>query len=117
MNRYIISKGILKEKSKKELMRIIDNFQKERDSLANALTELVEKSEKYKWHDLRKNSSDLPQDDTDILCTNQHGQYLEGKGYLLHYDERDEVFEMETDEFIMYDVIAWKYIEPFEEVE
>ena len=89
-----------------------------------------EKSDKYRWHDLRKDPKDLPKSEAEvsvmakmkcawdgkfrlfeirmtysgkILCTGD----VKGWGVSYPYD-----FDFETDE-----VIAWREIEPFEEDE
>lgn len=136
MKSYNISKGILKEKSKKELMRIIDILQKESDSLAKALGELMKKQEKYRWHDLRKDSSDTPDklkgrfgdeyyevvfEDEELNNPRCFFKYddFDGFGvYRDYYDEKtlgfvDSEFESVSD-FMGSKVIAWREIEPFE---
>lgn len=79
------------------------------------LTELIEKSEKYKWHDLRKNPDDLPEAETevDVVCIRgkkhirTHGFYEDGN---VHTEESNWFWEdinifgaycEETDDYII----------------
>lgn len=72
------------------------------------LQELVDKEEKYRWHDLRKNADDLP----------NYGEYV------LTYDgENYNVLKLKVHYFSCYwesarrlpygfkDVVKWRYIE------
>lgn len=83
------------------------------------------KVEKYRWHDLTKNPKDLPAEDCRVLIECKYGERY-------FYDVADFAIDMDFDEcwgmsgFYKYDseygyypvyVDAWKYIEPFEEVE
>lgn len=90
------------------------------------LLELDVDKNDYFWHDIRKNPDDLPKNEELVLCewvggshnwhdvfmfwekprncfTNTHGTYISIVG--------DEKFSQEGQ------VVAWKYIEPFEEEE
>lgn len=71
---------------------------------AKKIYEAVEKADIYRWHDKRKNPNDLPKDGETVLV------YMKG-GYLLLWNACKEIFCLESWER----VIAWKYIEPFEE--
>lgn len=69
--------------------------------------EELERSEKYRWHDLRKDPNDLPEHDLDdcVVAVNSNGFIrlnIRSEWYVKNYmKERN--------------VIAWRYIEPFEE--
>lgn len=88
------------------------------EAQADILHETKQELEKYKWHDLRKNPNDFPVDlhgknimvcrldwSNDViysLCTYNHKKFME-------YDsEYDMEYELSS-------VIAWKYIEEFED--
>lgn len=66
------------------------------------IRELIEKEDKYAWHDLRKNPDDLPKDGQRIIVTDGKN-YFSGKecGYTC----------CEVGSRL---VIAWREIEPFE---
>lgn len=98
------------------------------DTIAESITAL-EKSEKYRWHDLRKNPNDLPSEDGVYRCVfkDEVNSYFDcdyrkgigfGKECFLEHDElpgspKEYYFEGfdEDDE-----VIGWQEREPFEEV-
>lgn len=73
--------------------------------------EALEKADKYRWHDLRKNPDDLPNRDCDLLavrdCMGLHRQapvnFSNGTWFDCIFNETAE------------DIIAWREIEPFEE--
>lgn len=88
-------------------------YEKSDCKYANAsitLQELVDKEEKYKWHDLRKDPYDLPTQDN---------------RYLVVYDFKDEIVDMEfrgievaafmQGKFTIDGIVAWKNIEEFED--
>lgn len=112
--------------------------------------EALEKDDKYRWHDLRKNPNDLPSIETkvEVCCKYKnrdykiytHGFYedgtvLEEDSKWIWYDidgEYDEEHDCyiisegwwEYSDFLVDDiynnvidaeVLAWRYIEPFEE--
>lgn len=74
--------------------------------------EVMEKAEKYRWHDLRKNPDDLPKENGDYIVWYQavnnvyNGAkvmfYSTGGGWLAGRTRKEE------------GVIAWREIEPFE---
>lgn len=85
----------------------------------------IEADEKYKWHDLRKDPEDLPEDGKLVICQHMPGLYKEKDSLIyLHHFRNGRFVEnwyMDTDfksptfgERYMGDVIAWRYIEPFE---
>lgn len=86
----------------------------------NLLKGLIDKEEKYRWHDLRKNPNDLPSESVTVLLIFDYcgKHYIVGKCYkddkypwYVDIDDcpyADQVIE----EFEK--IIAWKYIEEFE---
>lgn len=91
----------------------------------------MHKADRYKWHDLRKNPNDLPENKKDVLAVVDRIS-ADGEGYsrryvVMNYNYHKKpfsekcigwghsiytIYEYEIDE-----VIAWKYIDPFEEGE
>lgn len=74
--------------------------------------ELTIKADKYRRHDLRKNPEDLPKGHTDCLIwiktlnnIRARVAFYNGKEFILHRNQNQS------------QVLAWKYIEPFDEVE
>lgn len=88
--------------------------------LKKMVTEALEKQEKYKWHDLRKNPEDLPEDNntrSEYMVTDGRKYFISkyfGKGEFLngYWEFPEGVFECNAFDV---DVIAWREIEPFEE--
>lgn len=82
-------------------------YKKGFDSL-KMFQELIEKENKYRWHDLRKNSNDLPREDVYVLTTSKWED-----DYWM-----DEIIKCENGKMEWLSspntVIAWRYIEPFE---
>lgn len=79
-------------------------------------TEAIEKLIKYQWHDLRKNPEDLPEEGKDVITC-----YFYEKRHKFYY-EVDTLYWGQWKQSVDYDmdywkVIAWKYIDPFEEDE
>ena len=72
----------------------------------------LEKLEKYKWHDLRKNPNDLPNVETRVeIVLDLIRSKVNNFGTLVKYGK------WAVNGFITpLDVIAWREIEPFEEV-
>ena len=73
------------------------------------LKEMLEESEKYRWHDLRKDPKDLPEDDRKVECITLTKSRK--SNHVFGYFDRRWVCGMCSN------VIAWKEIEPFEENE
>lgn len=88
--------------------------------------------DKYIWHDIRKNPEDLPAEDCKVLRATGYGsgRYVYDTVYfsnnLYEVDECDFYDCRGLSGFYDYDtewghytvgLDAWKYIEPFEEVE
>lgn len=42
---------------------------------ANKIADAINRAEKYKWHDLRKNPEDLPDDGEWVMCVHSHHVY------------------------------------------
>lgn len=116
-------------------------------------SDLIEKVNKYRWHDLRKNPNDLPPAETevDVVCVKRNGMQIRTHGFYedgtIHeedsywwwYEISDYgTYCEETDDYIIPkgwweyrhynpeetlngaiddEILAWKYIEPFEEEE
>jgi hypothetical protein len=76
----------------------------------NMAIEALEKADKYRWHDLRKNPDDLPDMDGDHLC------FIDNEPY-----SYCSVCEWDNPNWYNYNgtesnnAIAWREIEPFEE--
>ena len=75
----------------------------------------LEKADKYRWHDLRKNPDDLPEADG-----NSESEYVlamigtpEWNSWEQAYYHHDKKMWSTYDQ----NVFAWRYIEPFEEEE
>lgn len=91
---------------------------KELVEACNVAIEALEKADKYKWHDLRKDPKDLPKSDVRYLCA--RWDYVSNtvfydllwfcSGQWCHLDHRRE-------EICDYAVVGWRYIEPFTEDE
>lgn len=75
----------------------------------------LEKADKYKWHDLRKNPDDLPEDNGNseseyvlvMIGTPEWNSWEQA--YYHHGKQMWSTYEQ--------NVFAWRYIEPFEEGE
>lgn len=71
----------------------------------------LEKAEKYRWHDLRKNPNDLPKNEAEYLvkidCEN-------GTWYEVAHFENDSLYNNLNGEYMGDASIAWKEIETFE---
>ena len=83
--------------------------------LNKIVSKALEKADKYRWHDLRKNPDDLPEDngygESDYVLVMigtpewnswEQAYYHHGKKMWSTYDQN---------------VFAWRYVEPFEEEE
>lgn len=87
---------------------------KEHEQLAKwleELKELKEYKEKYRWHDLRKNPDDLPEDSKDVLVTVKGGcvnrTWHDSCGWRNATAKRVSYYSDKS-------VLAWKEIEEFE---
>ena len=79
-----------------------------------------ETQNKYRWHDLRKDPNDLPDDDSieyNIVCVEyQNGRREYTIGCLNLSGEMMILPELENWLENGYHIIAWREIEPFERV-
>ena len=72
----------------------------------------LEKADKYRWHDLRKNPDDLPEADGNseseyVLAMTGTPEWYSCEWAYYHHDKKLwSIYEQ--------DVFAWRYIEPFE---
>lgn len=91
-----------------------EQFDDEMASLEMAI-KVLEKADKYRWHDLRKNPEDLPERDTLIIYAFKAKDKENKK---LYYNSRIagsvdiEIMTMNSNPIFEY--IAWKEVEPFE---
>ena len=79
----------------------------------DAAIEALEKADKYKWHDLRKNPDDLPEADEYgcseyVLVMTGTPEWNSWEQAYYHHDKR-------LWSTYGQNVFAWRYIEPFEE--
>lgn len=81
------------------------------DDLCKAI-DALDNRDKYKWHDLRKNPDDLPSEDTWVYVVDDSDYQVPYSMALFH--NSTNWFQVDSGD---YDVLAWKYIEPFDEVE
>ena len=90
-----------------------DAYIKAKEDACILAVEALEKADKYRWHDLRKNPDDLPEDNgygcseyvlvmtgTPEWNSWEQAYYHHGKRLWSTYEQN---------------VFAWRYIEPFEE--
>ena len=103
----------------KEAKKIMDNLIYLYRPLGNSLKawhmaiKALEKADKYKWHDLRKNPDDLPEADGNsesdyvlvMIGTPEWNSWEQA--YYHHGKKMWSIYEQ--------NVFAWRYIEPFEE--
>ena len=81
----------------------------------DAAIEVLEKADKYRWHDLRKNPDDLPEADGNsesdyVLVMIGTPEWNSWEQAYYHHGKRLwSTYEQ--------DVFAWRYIEPFKEEE
>ena len=75
----------------------------------------IEKADKYRWHDLRKNPDDLPEDNgygksEYVLVMIGTPEWYSCEWAYYHHDKKLwSIYEQ--------NVFAWRYIEPFKEEE
>lgn len=105
----------------KEAKTIMDNLIYLYRPLGNSLkawhmaVEALEKADKYRWHDLRKNPNDLPKADG-----NSESEYVLVMIGTPEWNSWEQAYYHHgNEEWSTYDqnVFAWRYIEPFEEEE
>lgn len=83
----------------------------------NMAIKALEKADKYRWHDLRKNPDDLPEAD-EYGCS----EYVLVMIGTPEWDNHEWAYynhntRMWSTPFYEQNVFAWRYIEPFEEEE
>lgn len=79
--------------------------------------EALEKTDKYRWHDLRKNPNDLPPNFHTVVICLKGFEGLEIGVDLAMHNTLNGLWGTNSFSYKDSDVIAWKEIEPFEEVE
>lgn len=86
---------------------------KECDGNREALTlaaEAMEKADKYRWHDLRKNPKDLPNKFEDVLIAFKNNPIVDVAMY-----GNGGIWATTSSTYRTGFVVAWKHIEPFKE--
>lgn len=87
-----------------------------RDCFVKIAKKALEKKNKYRWHDLINNPNDLPFDGDDNLLVSIDFRGTEMWMVCLY--EEDEFRDgINPPELFQETIKAWKYIEPFEEVD
>ena len=92
-----------------------DAYIKAKEDACILAVEALEKADKYKWHDLRKNPDDLPEADEYgkseyvLVRLGTPEWYSCEWAYYSHNAKMWSTYEQ--------NVFAWRYIEPFEEEE
>lgn len=104
-----------------EIIRCLEHNIEVLEERNNNQFKLLMQKEQYAWHDLQKNPNDLPKDGVRILfCAKEYPrprkEYFTGKYRTGYYFETDDTGDYAID-YELDEVIAWKEIEPFEEVE
>lgn len=113
-----------------ERCNVVEQYRWERDIALEQLKEIgcgfgqnmddvkkaLEKADKYRWHDLRKNPNDLPEAVGDgyeseyvLVMTGTPEWNSWEQAYYSHDKKMWSTYEQ--------DVFAWRYVEPFEEEE
>ena len=94
-----------------------DAYIKAKEDACILAVEALEKADKYRWHDLRKNPDDLPED-------NGYGcsEYVLVMIGTPEWDNHEWAYynhntKMWSTPLCEQNVFAWRYIEPFEEEE
>lgn len=131
MNKYQEALDFIIINSCPSHVRCVDcNIEKNCNNLVknkiDILQELVDKQEKYKWHDLIKDHNDKPQKDGFVLvmfkgeykpivvsCLNgEFGEYVNFQHFELDECPTESYFEFYEDNG--EEIIAWRYIDEFE---
>ena len=96
-----------------------DKFQQftssEFDDAIYVAIEALEKADKYRWHDLRESSYDLPR----VVNGNGESEYVLVKTGCFEWCDMEMAYYSYAKRQWSIDnyVLAWRYIEPFEEEE
>lgn len=104
------------ESAKTVMEKLAYAQEKERVKALDVAINAVEKAEKYRWHDLRKNPDDMPEEDVKVLTVHRYHHFSIGEDaneYEIGHRYRDTFF-FSGGEGVNSKVLAWKYIEPFE---
>ena len=83
--------------------------------LNKIVSKALEKADKYRWHDLRKNPDDLPEADEYgcsecVLAVTGAPEWGDYEWAYYHHNTT-----MWSTPFCVQNVFAWRYIEPFKE--
>ena len=94
-----------------------DAYIKAKEDACILAVEALEKADRYKWHDLRKNPDDLPEAD-EYGCS----EYVLAMTGTPEWDNHEWAYynhntKMWSTPFCEQNVFAWRYIEPFKEEE
>ena len=73
------------------------------------------KTDKYRWHDLRKNPEDLPEEDTYVIVWDSGEPIMAKNEHWINYFGELKVKWIDDTNCFLRNVIAWKYIESFKE--
>lgn len=92
------------------------------DAVEKAI-QTLEEANRYRWHDLRKNPKDLPEDESlviiEILSANDYVYISTKENHIIGamFMETDDGYKFESvlGRYPAEDVIRWKYNEPLEE--
>ena len=120
---------MFKDIMKAEIVRIPSHYDADRIDEILKLNKIVikalEKADKYRWHDLRKNPDDLPVKAEYVeVITDEHDDIplsIQYDDAIMQFGERRISLGYVDSVFIEWDaerrgkIIAWRYIEPFEE--
>ena len=92
-----------------------DAYIKAKEDACILAVEALEKADKYKWHDLRKNPDDLPEAD-EYGCS----EYVLVMTGTPEWDNHEWAYynhntRMWSTPFYEQNVFAWRYVEPFKE--
>lgn len=84
------------------------------DSIEKKLSDIQHDQHEYVWHDLRKNPNDLPKDLENVLiCIKGLERYKAGVTAAVH-NKRAGLWGNGSCSYKDREVVAWKYIDPFE---
>lgn len=77
----------------------------------------LKSADKYRWHNLKKYPNDLPETFVEVWVCFTDYKYCGSEKFYDKAGRRDEDWCWEGDDTLLnerYQIIAWKYIEPFE---
>lgn len=100
-----------------EAFKLLQAVLDENEIATEYFDNMVCNADKYRWHDLRKNPEDLPDDERKVYLAvdmKTYITYIIGE-YSLSPVKDDSVRDwFSSDGFYLKAVIAWREIEPFE---